>query len=262
MKKLTVASAVLAAITASSAFADTSVEVYSDRSTSAGNFFEGAKGATQGVVIGHSPMENLGLAAEFTTNKEIDLGVAYKFDVTENFYVKPQLGYVVKFKDGYADSWDDLPPLKPGDYTRLTIEDPNSDVVKAGLEAGAAFGEFFASARYRIDFDIEADKISGTNVKNGASTNFYKEKSRIGRTDLMVGYNMEAVTLTAKAIHKSQLNKDIRSINSTFGDTNSFWTSEVKATLTNFDSVAPYVQFARNHDTKDNQIKLGAKFAF
>ncbi|WP_375753721.1 hypothetical protein [Vibrio sp. HN007] len=262
MKKVAVASAVLAAITASSAFANTSIEVYSDRSTSDSKFFEGAKGATQGIIIGHSPMDNLGLAAEFTTNKEIDLGAAYKFDLSENFYVKPQVGYVVKFKDGFSESWDDLPPLKPGDYTKLTIEDPNSDVVKAGLEAGAAFGDFFASARYRIDFDIEADKIKGTNVKNGASTNFLKEKSRIGRTDLMVGYNLDAVSLTAKAIHKSQLNKDIRDINGLSGDANSFWTSEFKATLNNFDGVAPYVQFARNHENKDNQIKLGAKFSF
>lgn len=266
MKKVAVASAVLAAITASSAFADMSVEVYSDRTTADGNFFESARAATQGVVFGYSPMDNLGLEAEITTNKDIELSGGYKFDLTENFYLKPQLGYVAKFKDGFATSAQfEEPESLYNTYNELTLKLPNSNVAKLGLEAGTAFGDFFASARYRVELATEAQKLTANSVVLGGatlSTNLEKEKSRLGRTDLMVGYNLDAVTVTAKAIHRSQLNKDLREVNGVFGYDNSFWSSEVKATLTNFDAVTPYVQFARNHENKDNQIKLGAKFAF
>ncbi|MEZ9396738.1 hypothetical protein AB4393_12285 [Vibrio splendidus] len=282
MKKLAITTAVLASLAASSAFAEVTVDIYGDRTTN--KDFANADKATQGVVIGYSPIENLDFDAEVTTDKDLDLGVAYKFELGSNFYLKPQMGYVIESEDGYKAStgkFANLDPIK-NRYDQLHLNIPNSNVMKAGLETGANFGEFFTSVRYRIEMDTSKNKLTATGPKSAGkvvSDDLVSETSRIGRTDLLIGYHFDAVTLTAKAIHKTQLNKDIRKINDALNDfdkfadttpldvdklgtSNSSWTSEVKATLTSYSGVAPYVQYAHNHDSKDNQIKLGAKFSF
>ena len=246
MKKLAVASAVLAALTTSAAFASVSVDAYNDYN------FDSRKNK-QGIELGYSPIENLGLTAEVTTDKDLDLGVAYKFDIAENFYVKPSFGYVVKWgdDDDFKMSWKDKDPIFDA-FTTFEQSGSNSNVYKLALETGAKFGDFFASARYRFEIDAKSHTVE-LSGPNKASLELYKERSRVGRTDLMVGYNIaDAVTVTAKGIHRSQLNKDIRNVNNDFtGQANSFWTSEVKATLTSIDGVLPYVQYARNYETRD-----------
>lgn len=267
MKKLAVASAVLAALTTSAAFASVSVDAYNDYN------FDSRKNK-QGVELGYSPIENLDLTAEVTTDKDLDLGVAYKFDIAENYYVKPSLGYVAKWgdDDDFKMTWGKVEPIYKK-FNTVELSGTNSNVIKLGLEAGASFGDLFTSARYRVEIDADHENFALTGPNN-ARFDAYKERSSIGRTDLMVGYNIaNTVTVTAKGIHRSQLNTNIRDgINSVndiagvfkekSGLVNSFWTSEVKATLTSIDGVLPYVQYARNYETRDDMVKVGAKFVF
>lgn len=275
MKKLAVASAVLAALTTSAAFASISVDVYSDRS-------HDTDLAKQGVELGYSPIENLALTAEATTNKDLDLGVAYTFDIADNFYVKPSAGYVVKWgdkKELVGTIGEDFAGMVDARFDSLNINTVghNSNVLKVGLETGAKFGDFFTSARYRYERDmdktgLEAQGFSGSKL---IETRDFTTRGKIGRTDLLVGYNFgNTVTLTAKGIHRSQLDSKIRegvnfinsadkdNITGLSGNKNSYWTSEIKATLTSYEGVLPYVQYSRNYANKDDMIKLGAKFVF
>ncbi|GAB2643632.1 hypothetical protein [Vibrio panuliri] len=256
MKKLAVTSAVLAALMgAAPAIAGITLDVYGERvtGTEKNEGLFGESSAKQGVELAYG-YENLTLSAEATTGKDLDLGASYKFELGENFYLKPSAGFVYKWnkKD------DDIEIL---DFTQFGTK---SNVAKFGVEAGAAFGDFFASARYRID--TNTSKTGQRYVDSNNKTVENSARSSIGRTDLLVGYNLENVTLTAKGIHKSELNKDIRSFNTHHrlleSKTNSFWSSELKATFTGYEGVAPYIQYAHNHDNHDNAIKLGAKFSF
>ena len=274
MKKLAVASAVLAALTTSAAFASISVDVYSDRS-------HDTDLAKQGVELGYSPIENLSLTAEATTSKDLDLGVAYTFDIADNFYVKPSAGYVVKWGDKkhLVDTLGKTAASEVDtrfDSLNISTVGHNSNVFKVGLEAGAKFGDFFTSARYRYERDmdktgLEAQGFAGSKL---VETRDFTTRGKIGRTDLLVGYNIaNTVTLTAKGIHRSQLDKNIRDSVNFINDVaasekvetnlkNSYWTSEIKATLTSYEGVLPYVQYSRNYANKDDMIKLGAKFVF
>ncbi|WP_086775557.1 hypothetical protein [Vibrio coralliirubri] len=278
MKKLAVASAVLAVMVSSAAFANVSLDVYSERVTNAKTGFFGDSSAKQGAIIGFSPIENVSFCAEATTAKDLDLGAAYTFEISEHFYVKPQMGYVAKFgKSKDINGKIDFKEDAGNSIDSFHVTGVKSDVAKFGLETGANFGEFFTSVRYRVDYDVTPFSIDVKGKKDGKAhkENLAKERSQIGRTDLLVGYHFDAVTLTAKAIHKAELNKDLKSngdfgkkVNSALKGTDcrygydSNWTSEVKATFTSFDGVAPYVQYAHNHQNSDNAIKLGAKFAF
>lgn len=266
MKKLAVVSAVLAALTASSAFANITVDVYGTRTTSTDST-DGAKSGLfgqstgkQGVEIGYSPIENLGLTAEFTTAKDMDLGAAWTFDLSENIYLKPSVGYVAKFdkEDNVSYTHDELG--LDNTYDSIHLDNVDSNIAKAGLEAGAAFGDFFTSVRYRVEVNTKATELY---VKKGDVTDsLWKNRGKIGRTDLLIGYNLDGVTLTGKAIHRSQLDNQIREVNGLIGQDNAFWTSELKATLTSYEGVAPYIQYAHDHSNHNNEIKLGAKFSF
>lgn len=273
MKKLAVASAVLAALTTSAAFASVSVDAYNDYNAD-------SRKSKQGIELGYSPIDNLALTAEVTTNKDLDLGVAYTFDIADSFYVKPSVGYVAKWgdNDNFKNKWENVDPIFDK-FDTLELSGTNSNVYKFGLEAGASFGDFFTSARYRLEIDAKPDQLTVSGPKN-VSEDLYKERSRIGRTDLLVGYNFaETVTITAKGIYRSQLNESLREKTGQFNDVsealskagvdgagftypNSFWTSEIKATLTSIEGILPYVQYSRNYANKDDMIKLGAKFVF
>lgn len=272
MKKLAVALAVLAALTTSAAFASISVDVYSDRS-------HDTDLAKQGIELGYSPIDNLSLTAEATTGKDLDLGVAYTFDIADNFYVKPSAGYVVKWGDKKTLVTDKLNDLIEDDtLTSINLYSvgENSNVLKIGLEAGAKFGDFFTSARYRYERDMDKTGLTFEGYKGTtlARTEDLTSRGKIGRTDILVGYNIaNTVTLTAKGIHRSQLDKNIRDSVNFVNDVaaiakeetnlkNSYWTSEIKATLTSYEGVLPYVQYSRNYANKDDMIKLGAKFVF
>ncbi|OLQ92317.1 hypothetical protein BIY22_16010 [Vibrio panuliri] len=250
MKKLAVTSAVLAALMgAAPAIAGITLDVYGERvtGTEKNEGLFGESSAKQGVELAYG-YENLTLSAEATTGKDLDLGASYKFELGENFYLKPSAGYVYKWNK------------KDADFNKGVVSQygNKTNVAKFGVEAGAAFGDFFTSARYRIDTNLDKTGLSINNTKVGEA------RGSIGRTDLLVGYNLENVTLTAKGIHKSQLNKDLRQINDNelVKNKNSFWSSELKATFTGYEGVAPYIQYAHNHDNHDNAIKLGAKFSF
>lgn len=261
MKKLAIATAVLASLTASTAFAEITLDVYGDRTTN--ESFSKTTKSTQGVELGYT-LEGLDLSAEVTTNKDIDLGAAYKFELGESFYVKPQAGYVYKWdkKRSASTGWGQHEHIEG--QSRATLLGLESDVVKIGLEAGAEFGSFFTSARYRAEYNVDATGLRIEEQLDGGirEVTVSARRGAIGRTDVLVGYNFEAVTLTAKGIHKTQLNDRFRDVNKFLGDSNSNITSEYKATLTAFDGVAPYIQYAHNHDNHDNQVKLGAKFSF
>ncbi len=255
MKKLAVTSAVLAALMgAAPAIASISLDVYGERvtGTEKNEGLFGPSSAKQGVELTYG-YENLSLSAEATTDKDLDLGASYKFELGDNFYLKPSAGYVYK-----GDKEDIVYPLSNND--KDVVFGTKTNVAKFGVEAGAAFGDFFTSARYRIDTNLERTGLR--RIENNKTVFEKSARGSIGRTDLLVGYNMENVTFTAKGIHKSQLNKDLRSVLRKADEKTSFWSSELKATFTGYDGIAPYIQYAHNHQSHDNAIKLGAKFSF
>ncbi|WP_104046313.1 hypothetical protein [Vibrio jasicida] len=288
MKKTIVSTLVMAAV-AAPVFAGAKIDVYNESST------EGDRASKQGIILGLDADYALGTAfgeMEATTNKDLEFTGGFKFELTDIFYLKPSVGYVFnlnKSKDSFSTNLGTFDATELGDdkkyegYTvdmdlHLNHQDFASDVVKVGLEVGAELENgFFTSFRYRLEQEVTAEsaKISAHGhffPKDGRDGADFEEtrnlasvkgqNSRIGRADLLMGYAFDGVTLTAKAIRKDQLNKNF---NDLYGKKHRY-SSEIKATLTSFDGVAPYLQLSSGKTTRkgfdDNKIKLGAAFTF
>lgn len=284
MKKTLVSALVLSAIS-STATAGFKVDLNNESK------LEGERASKQTVVLGYSHETNVGTGfgeVELNNKKDVDLTFGWVLPISETFYAKPTLGYLVKGGDNKKNAellkahGVDLGHGYSGnaglDYEETGI---NSNVMKLGIELGANFDNgFFASARYRVELDQEAHegKLKGyariTDMaveysdpdvvweRKGEHTLFKNHKSKIGRTDLTAGYNFEFLTLQAKAIHKDQLSKKYENQNGK----KPAWSSELKATVTAFDGVAPYLELSSGHTHRegfdDNKVKLGVAFTF
>ncbi len=267
MKKLAIATAVLASLAASTAFAEVTVDVYGDRST------KGDNKSTQGVEVGYGFDNGLGLSAEATTNKDLDLGASWKINYSESSYVKPSVNYVIN-KSESLRAENHNPSNPDGFYEFAELTGLKSDVAKVGLEFGSQMGDFFSSARIR--YEVNVDKLSATHEIGSIGANgklipseTYSEsvRSETARIDLLVGYNFENVTFTAKSINKNELNKDMKNLNKEFGTKNDKWSGEFKATVTAYDGVQPYIQYTHNkaftkNGSDDQIIKIGTIFTF
>ncbi|MGF1755512.1 oligogalacturonate-specific porin KdgM family protein [Vibrio makurazakiensis] len=267
MKKLAVATAVLASLTASTAFAEITVDVYGDRSTKS----EFGNKSTQGIELGYGFDNGFGLSAEATTNKDLDLGASWKIETSESSYLKPSIGYV--FKDTKTKI---LTNPNPGEnaYEFQETSGMDSNVVKIGLESGVDYGSWFTAARVR--YEANTEKLTehheiGTVDSKGNRTATYSHtdslRSETARLDFTLGYRLDAVTLTAKGINKIEINKDLRRTLDAADIDRSRVNYEFKATVTAYDGVAPYVQFAINDSgvkgvSDDHVVKIGTKFSF
>lgn len=267
MKKLAVSTAVLATMAASPAFASgLSVDVYGDRA------FAGDKkgNSTQGVEVGYDFENGLSLSAEATTNKDLDLDAAWKFQLTESVYLQPSVGYVLNDSKTYrAEN-----PNVDGGYEFLELTGTNSDVAKAGLEFGYDNSQFFYTLRGR--YEANTSKLALTHETGGydakgnpvnVERHSIGARSEIARFDSLIGYRFDYVTLTAKGIRKFELNKDIKRLNREMNTDNDRWSGEFKATVTAWDGVAPYVEYTHDkaftqHGKDDQIIKIGTKFTF
>ncbi|BCN26398.1 hypothetical protein [Vibrio alfacsensis] len=281
MKKTILSVFVLSAVSASAA-ADLKVDLYNESETS------GDRSSKQGVIIGYGQDTLIGSVfgeVEVTTNTDIELTGGMKFDLTDNFYLKPNIAYVFNGENNKkssawntSDSFEDQ-KLEAG--YKLEATGLASDIVKVALEAGMQFESgFYASARYRIEQQIESTKVKESGFvrytsggmdpefndvnESFSKTVFKGEKSRTGRTDLTAGFAFDYVTIQGKAIHKYELNK--HHFNRKVYGTSGRWGSELKATLTTFDGIAPYLQLSSDHTYRkgfdDNKVKLGMEFVF
>ncbi|MGF1720709.1 hypothetical protein L4D20_11790 [Vibrio kyushuensis] len=267
MKKLAVASAVLTALTATAAFAEVTVDVYGDRSTKS----EFGNKSTQGVEVGYGFGNGLALSAEATTNKDLDLDASWKFNYSEQSYVKPSIGYV--FKDSKTTTMTN-PNLPKNQYEFVEFSGEDSNVAKLGLEFGSDLGKLFTSARIR--YEMNTDKYSvkheeGNVDSKGKHTATFSEtrgaRSEIARIDVMAGYRFDGVTVSAKGITKTEVNKDLRRLHDLADIDRTKSSYEFKAMMTAYDGVTPYVQYAINTSNisgvaNDHVIKIGTKFTF
>lgn len=256
MKKTIVSALVLSALSGS-VLAGFKVDVNNESKTS------GKRESKQTLVL--SVSEGLGFGeVEVNTDKDIELTAGMKLELTPSFYVKPTLGYLFNGSDNKKNG---------------TVEDfafkasgLSSDVFKVGAEAGFEFENgFYTSARYRVESNVEAMKLSVSDALDpsfGQGKNEFTakgERSIIGRTDLTAGYKFDLVTIQAKAIHKDQLSRKYKK-DEFAPQLKNHWSSELKATLTMFDGVQPYLELSSDRTYRkgfdDNKVKLGAAFSF
>ncbi|WP_264875776.1 hypothetical protein [Vibrio agarivorans] len=272
MKKTILSALVLAAVSAPS-FAIVKVDVYNESK------MEGDRHSKQGVEVQYAMDMGLGFGIEVDTNKAVELSTNYVWAMDNGFYLKPQMSYVFKGEKSQKTPWIDMASSAPGEdekYTYLQLEGfdgENSDTFKAGLEGGLQFGNgFYTALRYRFDKQTDATSIKFNIAQNakGKSAKEYSKladsRSLIGRTDIVLGYDFGFLTLQGKGIHKAELNKDIKDAYKAVHMKDSGWGTELKATITAFDGVAPYLQLASRETTRkgfdNNEVKLGVAFSF
>lgn len=252
MKKTIVSALVLSALSGS-VLAGFKVDVNNESKTS------GKRESKQTLVL--SVSEGLGFGeVEVNTDKDIELTAGMKLELTPSFYVKPTLGYLFNGSDN----------KKSGTIDDVTFKATGlaSNVAKVGVESGFVFENgFYTSVRYRVDSEVHSRKVTIFDKSDSEfnSVSFKGEKSIIGRTDLTAGYKFDLVTIQAKAIHKDQLSSKYKK--DVFApQLNNHWSSELKATLTMFDGVQPYLELSSDRTYRkgfdDNKVKLGAAFRF
>lgn len=293
MKKLIIASAVASVLTsgfaAAAGLGDTTIDVYT------GDHGKSNKKGTQGIIIGQSFGQGTSLAVEATTNKDLDIGVKHTLTFEDSgFYIAPQAGYVFKKNKSSSHTVShsnhmfyfagtDNPIQGYGYDASVTAYENNttSDVFKIGLEAGYKFDNgFFTSARYRVDSNVKntvrgvkasafAATVDGDNVRFADATESVsaKKHSRIGRTDLTLGWSNDDLLVQTKVIHKEQIGS-LRDWTGNAGTTD----YEAKVAYEIFDGIAPYVQYtnkdnaalnkAGNALVREHQGKVGVKFVF
>lgn len=262
MKK-TILIASITSLLSTAALAGPYVEAYADK-------IDAKTGdVVYGGIVGYSFNFGTSIEAEYDSDKDLELTAAHKFQINDTFYVKPSAAYVFingdkNWSTGAIDSRH-FTPDEPG-YFELNESGLNTNVYKLGLEFGAAFQNgLFAAARYRYEGDTDAYKATakwsinsevhpGNDAINAASLDF--GKGAIGRADLTLGWANDLVELRSKAINKRQLNKD-------HGDRNTM-DYELQLTYKGLGSFAPYARVTNVelHDSRDNQIKLGASYQF
>ncbi|WP_086775558.1 hypothetical protein [Vibrio coralliirubri] len=256
MKKTIISTLILSALSATAhagAFVEASAE-------SAGKQGE----ANNTIIVGYD-FDKIGssIALEYNKKRDFDLTAKHNIQITDNFSLVPELGYVWKTKHGNTKDFDI--EIMPGgsEYAYSgTAKQVNSDVIRAGLEAAYSFDNgIFTSARYRLETG-SATVVEGVRDRGDASATLFNESKRstIGRTDLTVGYSFDGVvTLTGKAIHKTQIGtmKDVTGSDSATD-------YEAKATVACLGPLAPYLQIANKdmRDSRDTTFKLGAKYSF
>lgn len=185
---------------------------------------------------------------------EASLDAAWRFDVTKNFWVKPQvettfgLGQAVTMP---ALGWQ-LPDSKKG------------NTYKGGIGLGYDFDSgFYTHARYRYERNTDTAETGGAD---------WKFKNAVHRTDLKVGYKFSVVDMSANWIHKEGKVTGTTSLESEAIKPK--WSSneyEFKVAYTQFKSVSPYLQYTLNKDInwkdatdveRENEVKVGVVMTF
>lgn len=268
MKKLAVATAVLAALTSFSSAAF-------DLEASHGNNKETTLKFHDQVIGGLAGGIEIVGAENLKHHKETTFSLDYKVDAG-SFYVMPSFDLTVP--SGHSSEYKWTPEAIPGGKDEGNYKFGN--VAKFGLKVGTSFDNgLYTSARYRYeiqdgkgDFDIN-NPIIGAKHLNGEGSH----KTKTHRVDLTLGYNVaEVVDLSANYVVKR--GTTTAKVNVSEGVNSAKFTGtsndvELKAVLTTFGDLKPYAQYTYKGDTKfkgdrtlkganDNQFKIGVKYAF
>lgn len=269
MKKLVATSAVLVALTSASTMAF-ELDVNHDTNTQESeiklhsDLFAGIGGGIE--FVGSDNLQHY---------KETTFSLDYKIDAG-NFYVTPSFDLTVPSGDSSNYKWQ--PDAMPGGKDQMSYK--FGSVAKFGLKAGTSFDNgIYTSARYRYeiqdgkgDFGI-GSPILGARHLNGEGSH----KTKTHRVDLTVGYNVaEVVDLSANYVVKRGTTK--AKVNVAEGDNAAKFTGtshdiELKAVVTTFGDLKPYVQYSYKGDTKytgsrtfegatNNEFKLGVNYTF
>ncbi|MDC5705129.1 hypothetical protein OPW41_04515 [Vibrio europaeus] len=258
MKKLVVASTLLATLTSfSSAATDIEVSHGNNKETTFKlyhSIFGGLNGGFESV--GSDNLKH---------HKETTFSLDYKIEMGQAF-IMPSFDLTLPSDYSKEHKYTD-------EYGSATYKDSN--VAKFGLKAGYDFGNgLYTAARYR--YEISDGKGEFTfDPDNGT----LKTKSKLHRVDLTVGYNvMDTVDLSANYIVKRSTHRGELAV-SNWGDSakatanaNEF---ELKSVLTSLGAFKPYAQYtyksqtevkgAGSHSGKyknDNVFKIGVVYSY
>lgn len=278
MKKLAVASAVIAALT-SFASAATDYEV------SHGNNKETTFKIYHPVVAGFNAGFEIVGAKNLKHHKETTFTVDYKVDMGQA-YIMPSFDLTIP--SGYSKEYKKESAAMPGAVDE-SVNYKDSNVAKFGLKGGYDFGNgLYTAARYRYEISDGKGEYRYSDFEI-AQTGSVKQKSKLHRFDLTVGYNlMDTVDLSANYIIKrGKLNGNVDIQDSEFGSVKpngkvkaNSQELELKATLTSLGQLKPYAQYTYKGKTtekysvdgvghigsekykNDNVFKIGVQYSF
>ncbi|CAG22096.1 hypothetical protein [Photobacterium profundum] len=200
-------------------------------------------------------------------SKETTVGTSFTFDITDSFYIEPQLAVTMPSDSKIKGSHSFIDEDKTS--TKINGEFETGNTYKVGVKAGYSFGEAFVSARYR--YDIREDKLNLRDTSNSKNTKSAKFNDNVHRTDLTAGYNFEIVTVSANWIHKEGESKIKNVGGKVTASANEY---EFKATGNGFGDLKPYVQYTVKSDidskgnlgkekvNPDNVFMLGMQYNF
>lgn len=248
MKKLAVATAVLAALTSFSSAA-------TDIEASHGNNKETTFKLYHSIFGGlNGGFEMVG-AENLKHHKETTFSLDYKIDMGQAF-IMPSFDLTVP--SGYSKEYKyTATPEVDGVNGEATYKDSN--IAKFGIKGGYTFDNgLYTAARYRYEISDGKGEFSAYDNSGKANGNG-SHKSKVHRVDLTLGYNvMDTVDLSANYIVKrgdvnSYLNADMTGTETVVGNGKTTAKSqelEIKAVLTSFGDLKPYAQYtykARTH---------------
>ncbi|WCP69877.1 hypothetical protein LYZ37_17870 [Vibrio tubiashii] len=247
MKKLAVATAVLAALTSFSGAAF-------DLEASHGNNKETTLKFHDQVIGGLAGGIEIVSAENLKRHKETTFSLDYKVEMG-NAFIMPSFDLTVP--SGYSKEYKYNANLAvDGVNGEATYKDSN--IAKFGIKGGYTFDNgLYTAARYRYEISDGKGEFSAYN-NTGKTNGNGSHKSKVHRVDLTVGYNvMDTVDLSANYIVKrGEIDGYLKTdFNGTAiagnGDTTAKAQElELKAVLTSFGDLKPYAQYtykARTH---------------
>ncbi|KPA54544.1 hypothetical protein [Photobacterium leiognathi] len=191
--------------------------------------------------------------------KEVTVDAAWKFNLSNNVYIQPQAAVTVPVHNrsisGEAND--------PNSADQANFKVKKGETYKLGVKAGyEADNGLFASARYRYDMADNKVKLSGK-IDGDKFDGRLKDRERVHRTDLTLGYNTDVATLSVNWIHKegkdkasAYSGKNTERLGKMKTKTDEF---EFKAVANTFGDLKPYAQYTVKTDTKGTDA-LGEKF--
>ncbi|MDC5804990.1 hypothetical protein OPW36_19600 [Vibrio europaeus] len=279
MKKLVVASTLLATLTSfSSAATDIEVSHGNNKETTFKlyhSIFGGLNGGFESV--GSDNLKH---------HKETTFSLDYKIEMGQAF-IMPSFDLTVP--SGYSKEYKYETEAMPGAIDG-TATYKDSNVAKFGIKSGYTFDNgLYTAARYRYEISDGKGEFSAYEGLNSATGNS-SHKSKVHRVDLTVGYNvMDTVDLSANYIVKRadidgklsvKSNKDLTGNGDATAKSQEL---ELKAVLTSFGDLKPYVQYTYKGRTQlkgsastsdnlnfslnekyknDNVFKIGVQYSF
>ncbi len=202
--------------------------------------------------------------------QETSLGMAYRFNLTDNFYLMPQVIYSKQHKNSSYNEWDNDEDVS--NYQDETIEvdfiaesTKIGDSWELGLQTGYHFDNgLFIAARYGYETSQNMMRLEGYHQMPGGQLLLKRrqldDKVASHNTDLTVGYQMgEMALVTASWLHTRTADDisfsmsgeniiiDKEKLVKVKGSSNDF---EVKAAFTGMKYIRPFISYTVVGDYK------------